>query len=128
MAVAKPTITSVLPNNGNGTTYSDLLTLSGTDTPGSTVSVLDGTTVLGTATVETSGNWAFTTNALADGAQSFTAVDAGVASAPFQMTVSPDITAFSSVSDTGKITMDGMLWAPQNANQPWSIAETDTHS
>ena len=127
MAVAKPTIVSVLPNNGNGTTYSDLLTLSGTDTPGSTVSVLDGTTVLGTATVDTSGNWAFTTNALANGAQSFTAVDAGVASAPFQMTVSPDITSFSGL-DNARIVVGGLNYVVQDASQAWSLTNPDTHT
>ena len=48
--------------------------LSGTAEPGSTVTVSDGTVVLGTATVGADGSWSFTSPALTDGAHSFTTV------------------------------------------------------
>ncbi|WP_157223912.1 Ig-like domain-containing protein [Afipia broomeae] len=64
--------------SGGGTTKDNTLLLSGTvsDTGGSGVSsvqIYDGSTLLGTATVN-SGNWSYTTTALGDGAHSFTAV------------------------------------------------------
>jgi parallel beta-helix repeat protein len=49
------------------------LTLTGTAVAGSTVKVLDGTTSLGTATVDSSGKWTLTTSALNDGTHSLTA-------------------------------------------------------
>ena len=73
-------------------TYSLTPTLTGTAEANSTVSVYDGTTLLGTASVDGSGNWSLVVSpALASSAHSFTAsaTDAagntGAASAPVTM-------------------------------------------
>ena len=49
------------------------ITLSGTAEANSIVKVLDGTTLLGTATATSTGSWSFLTGTLADGTHSFTA-------------------------------------------------------
>ena len=49
-------------------------TLTGTAEANSTVNILQGTTALGTATADASGNWTFTpATALADASYAFTA-------------------------------------------------------
>src|SRR5262249_14501120 len=48
-------------------------TLTGTAESGSTVKVYDGTTLLGTATANSSGSWSFLTAKLSDGPHDFTA-------------------------------------------------------
>ena len=72
-----PAITSPLSGtNSNDNTP----TFTGTGEPGSVVKVYDGTTVIGTTTVDNSGNWTFTpTTPLTDGSHSLTATstDAG---------------------------------------------------
>ena len=55
------------------------ITLTGTAEAGNTVTIFDGTTQLGTATVNSSGAWAFTTGTLADGFHTFTASAADAA-------------------------------------------------
>ena len=49
------------------------VTLTGTAEANSTITVFDNTTQLGTATTNSSGAWTYTTGALANGSQSFTA-------------------------------------------------------
>jgi hypothetical protein len=69
-------ITSWSPDSGkigDGTTNADKITLKGIATAGSTIKVLDGTKLVGTATADSSGNWSFTSGALADGTHKFTA-------------------------------------------------------
>ncbi|MEO1208493.1 MAG: Calx-beta domain-containing protein [Cyanobacteria bacterium J06638_20] len=62
-----PSFDADLPTDTNPPTFS------GTGDPGTTVEVLDGTTVLGTATVDGTGNWSFTPNEpLAEGNYSIT--------------------------------------------------------
>ncbi|WP_454055924.1 Ig-like domain-containing protein [Cupriavidus sp. Marseille-Q8015] len=83
--------------------------IQGTGTVGATVTVLDGTTTLGTTTVDESGRWSFTpATDLADGAHAITATvtDAsGTVSAPtpafgFTLdTVAPDKGAIATVTD-----------------------------
>ena len=71
-----PTIASFSTDSGtvgDFITNDNTLALSGTAAAGSTVSVYDGATLLGTATANGSGAWTFTTGALADAAHSFTA-------------------------------------------------------
>ncbi|MGL3107823.1 Ig-like domain-containing protein [Bradyrhizobium sp. BR 1432] len=58
---------------GDGITDDSALLLSGTATANSTVKVYDGTTLLGSATANSSGAWGYTTGTLSDGAHSFTA-------------------------------------------------------
>ena len=52
---------------GDRITSDNTLTISGTAEPGSTVKVYDGTTVVGTAVADSSGNYTVTTSLLADG-------------------------------------------------------------
>ncbi|MCZ4335746.1 Ig-like domain-containing protein, partial [Aeromonas hydrophila] len=79
--IAKPTISNVIDDVGsitgsianNGTTDDNKPTLSGTAEAGSTVTVKNGSTVLGTVKADASGNWTFTPGtALADGQYVFT--------------------------------------------------------
>jgi hypothetical protein len=59
----------------DGITSDNTLTFVGTGAAGTTVTVFDGTTKLGTATVNGSGAWSYTTTALSDGRHSFTVTD-----------------------------------------------------
>ena len=79
---------------GDGVTNSDKVTLKGTATAGSTVKVLDGTKLVGTVTADSSGNWSFTSSALADGSHKFSAT------ATKSGSTSPASTAVSVVVDT----------------------------
>jgi len=79
---------------GDGVTNSDKVTLKGTATAGSTVKVLDGTKLVGTVTADSSGNWSFTSSALADGSHKFSAT------ATKSGSTSPASTAVSVVIDT----------------------------
>ena len=69
------------------------VTLTGTAEASSTVTVFNGTTQLGTATVNGSGAWSFPTGSLANGNYSFTAIDTdaagnvSAASSPLNVTV-----------------------------------------
>ena len=54
----------------------DVLTLDGSATADSIVTIYSGTTVIGTSTANSTGVWAFTTATLADGSYSITATDA----------------------------------------------------
>ncbi|CAB4640828.1 unannotated protein [freshwater metagenome] len=71
-APAAPTITAF-------NVVSSPITLNGTGEVGATVSIFDGTTVIGTAVVGAGGTWTFTTAALTQGAHSFTAVQTDAA-------------------------------------------------
>ena len=107
-----PTIASF--SNDSGTvgdhiTNDNTLTLTGTAEANSTVKVYDGATLLGTATVDGTGAWSYTTSALSNGTHSLTATatdvagNTGVASTPMSVTVdtvAPTVTE-SLVSDTG---------------------------
>ncbi|QGY30450.1 Ig-like domain-containing protein [Pantoea cypripedii] len=82
-----------VPIAAGGATNDTTPVLSGTAEPGSTVTVSDGTNVLGTAAVDGDGNWSFTTPALDEGAHSLTATvtdaagNAGPASDPIAVTI-----------------------------------------
>jgi predicted hotdog family 3-hydroxylacyl-ACP dehydratase len=72
-----PVITS--PTDGTSTS-NNKPTISGTGQAGDTVTVYDGTTVIGTATVDSTGNWSLTpATALADGKNVLTATQADAA-------------------------------------------------
>jgi hypothetical protein len=73
---AIPNITSFDPNTGivgAQTTSASILTLNGTAELGSTVTIFDGPTQIGTAKANASGAWSFTTSELSNDAHSFTA-------------------------------------------------------
>jgi large repetitive protein len=83
-------------------------TLSGTAEVGATVNIYDGTTLVGTTTADTLGNWIVTTSALGDGPHSLTAkaTDAagnvGPSSAGFAITIdtsAPAVPVLQAVTD-----------------------------
>ena len=98
---------------GDGITNATTLTLTGNATANSTVTVYDGTTQLGTATVDANGAWNFATGTLAKGSHSFTATDtlSGVTSAASTAlavtvdTVAPAVTE-TLAKDTGSSSTD----------------------
>ena len=122
---AAPTITSFSPDTGvvgDGITDPAILTLTGTAVANSTVNVYDGTTLLGTATVNATGAWSFVTIPLPDGVHSFTATDTvagktSVASTALRVTIdtaapaAPSIASFTTDSGTvgDHITNDSTL-------------------
>ena len=75
----------------------NVVTLTGTAEANSTVTVFNGTTQLGTATVNGSGAWSFATGSLANGNYSFTATDTdaagnvSTASSPLNVTVNAPV-------------------------------------
>ncbi|HVK13275.1 MAG TPA: ELWxxDGT repeat protein [Gemmataceae bacterium] len=82
VAPAAPAITGYSEDGGptgDGLTNDNTPTFTGTAEPGSTVTVYDGATALGTATTTAGGTWQFTAAALADGPHTFTAKAADVA-------------------------------------------------
>ena len=82
VAPAAPTIASFSPDTGvvgDDITNATILTLAGTAAANSTVAVFDGTTELGTTSVNGSGAWSFVTGTLANGAHSFIATDTDAA-------------------------------------------------
>src|SRR4029077_19363695 len=60
---------------GDGVTNNNTLTLTGSAEANATVKVYDGATLLGSATADGSGNWSYTTAALANGAHSLAATE-----------------------------------------------------
>jgi hypothetical protein len=110
-----PTIASFSTDSGtvgDGITNDNTLTLTGAAAAGSTVSIYDGTTLIGTAIANGSGAWTFTTGTLADATHSFTgrasdtAGNVSAASTALSVTVdtvapgAPAIASFSSDSGT----------------------------
>ena len=77
------TIDTVAPNapviTTNTVVNTNQVQLNGTAEAGSSIKLLDGTTVLGTATASTAGAWSYTTGALSGGTHSFTATASDVA-------------------------------------------------
>jgi hypothetical protein len=139
-----PVILTASPDNiafdkDPGTSYSDELTLVGTAIPNSTITVYDGSTLLGTATTNSAGVWSYATPALADGTHSFTATAtlAGVtsaASSALSQTITGAITNFSPLTDqwSAPISVGGMQYYAENANingnAPWAIKQLDSHT
>lgn len=82
-----------VPVTAGGATSDTTPVLSGTAEPGTTVNVLDGTTVIGTAPVDADGNWSFTAPVLTEGDHSLTttvtdaAGNTSLASDPITFTV-----------------------------------------
>ena len=111
-----PSITAYSTDSGtagDGVTNDNTLTLTGNAEANATVKVYDGATLLGSATADGSGNWSYTTAALANGAHSLTATATDVAgntsaaSSALNVTidttapVTPAIAAFS--TDSGVV-------------------------
>ena len=75
-----PTISSFSPDSGKasgGYTDAHALALTGTAEANSKIEVFDGSAQLGTANVNASRAWSYTTPTLSDGTQTFTAKDVG---------------------------------------------------
>src|SRR4029078_567158 len=71
-----PSITAFSTDSGtagDGITNDNTLTLSGNAATNATVKVYDGATLLGNVTADGSGNWSYTTAALANGGHGLTA-------------------------------------------------------
>ena len=131
---------------GDGVTNDTTLTLTGTAPANNTVNVYDGKQI-GTAAVNASGAWNYTTSTLADGKHSFTATDTnstGNISAPsstLAVTVDtvapaqPVMSSFSGTSSSVTLTgtgeansaiqaFDGTIFlgnAPVNASGNWNL-------
>ncbi|UQD70284.1 hypothetical protein JEY40_30535 [Bradyrhizobium japonicum] len=124
LAPAAPTIATISPDTGttgDKITNAKQLTLSGTAEAGSTIRVLEGSTVVGTTKAGTSGSWSLTTAQLSDGNHAFTATATDAAgnvsrtSASLSMRVdtlapaAPTITAPGAVTAAAKTTNTGQL-------------------
>lgn len=92
-------ITSWSPDSGktgDGVTNVDKITIKGTATANSTIKVLDGTKLVGTATADGNGNWSLTSGSLSDGTHKFTVTatnSSGVSPASVARTVVIDTAA-----------------------------------
>ncbi|HET7880241.1 MAG TPA: Ig-like domain-containing protein, partial [Acetobacteraceae bacterium] len=109
-------------SNTDNITNINTPTFKGTATPGTTVTLLDGTTTIGTGAVSATGAWQITASTLLDGVHNISAIDtntggfASVASAALAVTIdtvvvppsAPDMTAATDkgVSNTDNITND----------------------
>jgi hypothetical protein len=115
LAPGAPTISSYSTDSGtvgDGITSDNTLALLGTAAAGSTISIYDGATLLGTAAANGAGAWTFTTSVLAEGAHSLTATASDIAgnvsaaSSALAVTVdtiapgAPTIASFSTDSGT----------------------------
>ena len=78
-APAAPTISTFSPDAGaiatDHITNANVLTLNGMAAASSTLTLYDGTALLGTASTDSSGHWTYVTAALGDGVHNFTATD-----------------------------------------------------
>ncbi|MDR3503314.1 MAG: Ig-like domain-containing protein [Legionella sp.] len=83
------------PINNGGTTNDAQPTFSGTAEPTTILSVLDGTTTIGTSIVDGAGHWTFTPVLLGDGPHSFTFTATDAAG-----NISPPTAAFTFTVDT----------------------------
>ncbi|MEH2544097.1 20S proteasome alpha/beta subunit [Bradyrhizobium sp. AZCC 2262] len=139
MAVQKPTISNFFADSGtrgDGITDANVVTVWGTADPNTTVSIYDGSTLLGTATSNSSGAWAFETPKLSDSTHSLTATatdTSGATSAPssaLSVTVIPSVTDFRPASNNWQnpIIIDGQGWFVESGNKPWSLTNPDAHT
>ncbi len=74
--VQAPSIAGFSPDSGtvgDGITNANVVTLTGTGPASETIKIYDGTTLIGSATTNTSGAWTFSTATLPDGTHNFTA-------------------------------------------------------
>ena len=130
-----PTVTMALAHDtggSNNVTANDALT--GTADANATVTLSEGSTVLGTATANASGVWAFTPTGLAQGAQTITASETnaagltGSASLTFTYnTAAPTVTA-QLANDTGSnnVTANDALTGSADANATVTLTEGST--
>ena len=130
-APSAPTIASFSPDSGvvgDHITDVSTLTLTGSAVANGTVNVYDGTTLLGTATANSSGAWSFATAALTNGTHSFSATDTvsgttSAASNTLSVKVDTHVPAVTQslandtgISSTDKITSNDMLTGTGDVN------------
>ncbi len=139
-APAAPVLVSVTDNvapltgtiAAGGATNDATPTLTGTAEANSTISIFDGTTLLGTTTADASGNWTFTpTTALTDGSHSLTATAtdaAGNVSSAIIGTVTDDAAPITGTVAAGGSTNDTTptLAGTAEANSTISIFDGTT--
>jgi hypothetical protein len=132
---AAPVISAFSPNTGGQDTTSSTLQVSGKATDG-TVTLLDGTTVVGTAAV-TSGAWSITDTNAANGTHVFTATDTdangtSAASSAFNVTVNvppPPPPPTNLVTNPGFETGDFSGWTLSgNVSGTQAIITTAAHT
>ena len=129
-----PTVTVALAHStgANNVTSNDALT--GTADANATVTLTEGSTVLGTTTANASGVWAFTPTGLAQGAQTVTASETnaagltGSSSLTFTYdTAAPTVTV-ALAHDTGanNVTSNDALTGTADANATVTLSEGST--
>ena len=118
IAQGSPLIDTTAPTSpvisSDSVSSSNVVTLNGTAEANSTVTVLDGTTHLGTTTASATGTWTYATAALPAGSHSFTATDtdaagnASTASAALNLTLTAPVNPVNLVTngsfETGDLT------------------------
>ncbi|MBK0098620.1 Ig-like domain repeat protein [Erwinia sp. S63] len=129
---------TVQPIASGGATNTTHPVLSGTAEPGSTVTVRDGTTVLGTATVGSNGSWSFTSPTLSEGSHSLTttvtdpAGNTSTASDPITFTVDTQVPAAASnvvvTDDVGASTGPLTAGATTDDNTPTLSGNAEANS
>ncbi|WP_183044237.1 Ig-like domain-containing protein [Pseudorhodoplanes sinuspersici] len=110
VAPVAPKIMSFTPDTGvvgDGITTANQVTLTGTAEAGSTVKVFDGTTQIGVATANTSGNWSYQTAQLTNGTHVFTATSSDVAGNTSAASAQTNVTINSSTTTTPPVTSPG---------------------
>src|SRR5579872_6921637 len=117
---------------GDGLANLPMLLLPRMDKTNSQLVTFDATPRSGSETVRDGDWWTTATGGLPGGDHKFTAADAtsgGTSHAPppTWVVVVPNITTFSSASGS-RITVDGHMASVQNANQPWSLTQSDANT
>nr|WP_244182842.1 Ig-like domain-containing protein [Pantoea wallisii] len=94
---------SSTPITSGGTTTDSTPTLSGTTEAGAVVSIYDGSTLLGTATAGSDGNWSFTSPLLTNGAHSLTTTVTDAAGNVSQPSSALDFTVDAGIPPTSEL-------------------------
>jgi Bacterial Ig-like domain len=120
---ATPTITSFSPDTGivgGGITDANHLILTGLGEANSTINVFDhnGSTLLGTASVNSAGVWNFSTGELADGAYIFKVTDTDAAGTTSASSSALDVTIDTTVPNP---TFTNVV---ENSNGTWTLSGT----
>jgi hypothetical protein len=128
-----PEITSLSMNADDTVTgIANAVTLSGTAVAQSVVELYDGNVLLGTSETNSAGIWTFTTDTLASGLNSFTAVQVdssdinNLISTPIVVAISTATTLSSSANTTPSITIANGATAEINGISDQSVNFTDT--
>ena len=129
-----PTVTMALAHSTGTNNVTSNDALSGTADANATVTLTEGSTVLGTTTANASGAWAFTPTGLAQGSQTVTASEtnaaglSGSSSLTFTYdTVAPTVTmALAHSTGTNNVTSNDALSGTADANATVTLTEGST--